>query len=158
MREEFVMNLSLKTDSAATNRKLKDYQLANGIIVDKDLQDTPDQKLKPPRLSFTQSVDRSGLIHGLKKIEAPKEAPKYDPFQGMPIKTDYFSTEDDYKTSYNEFKNDKAMAAGGYDFREALEESLVRAFAGFGVFVEQEKTNAPSSRPTAATTASNDVF
>jgi hypothetical protein len=158
MREEFVMNLSLKTDVAVTNRKLKDYQLANGIIVDKDVQDAIDQKLKPSKVAFAQSVDRSGLIQGLRKIEAPKEAPKYDPFQGMPITTDYFSIEDDYNTSYNEFKKDKAMAAGGYDFREALEESLVRAFAGFGVFVEEEKTKASSSRPTAATTASNDVF
>lgn len=135
------MNLSLKTDAAVTNRKLKDYQLANGVIIDKDLQDSPDQKLKAPRNALSHSTDRSGLIQGLKKIEVPKQAPKYDPFQGMPTKTDYFSIDDDYNTSYNEFKKDRGMAAGGYDFRETLEESLVRAFAGFGVFVEQEKVS-----------------
>ena len=155
------MNLSLKTDVAATNRKLKEYQIANGMEVDKDLGPVPEPKTKPPKRKLDSTTDRSGLIKGLKKIEAPKTVATYDPFQSMPIATDYFTLSDDYETGYNEYKKNEAVIAGGYDFREALEESLVRAFSGFGVFIEEEKAQLKEAVPVmqaATIPASDDVF
>ena len=154
------MNLSLKTDAVITNNKLKEYQLANGLKIDKDLQDAPDPKFKAPKRKFNDSTDRSGLIKGLKKIQVPKPVATYDPFQGMPMTTDYFSLSNDYDTGYNEFKKNEAVLAGGYDFQEALGESLVRAFAGFGVFVEEEKAEAVriSTTQASAVASSDDVF
>lgn len=162
MREEFVMNLSLKTDVTTTNRKLKDYQLANSILVDPELQDAPELKAKAPKRVIDQTADRSGLVRGLRKTEVPKQVAKYDPFMGMPVSTDYFTLHDNYDTGYSEFKTNKALVAGGYDFVEALQESLVRAFAGFGVFIEEEKGRSKegttATTATTANSASDDVF
>ena len=154
------MNLSLKADVAATNGKLKDYQIANGLKIDKDVQDAPDPKIKAPKRKLADSTDRSGLIKGLKKVVAPKPMERYDPFQGMPVTTDYFKLSNDYETPYSEFQKDPKMVAGGYNFQEALEESLVRAFAGFGVFIEDERAgiNEEAPKMRAVNTASDDVF
>lgn len=156
------MNLSLKTDVTATNRKLREYQVANGMQVDKELEDVTDPKAKVSKRRNDDNPDRSGLIKGLKKVAAPKPIVVYDPFEGMPVTTDYYKLSDDYDTGYNEYKKDQAILAGGYDFRETLEESLLRAFAGFGVFVEEEKAHesnqtGPTTRP-AAVSATDDVF
>jgi CDK-activating kinase assembly factor MAT1 len=155
------MNLSLKTDVASTNRKLVEYQLANKILVDKEVQrySEEEKKKKAPKRLVENSRDRSGLIKGLKKIEQPKVMAKYDPFQGMPVATSYFTLSEDYDTGYSEYKKNEAVLAGGYDFQEALCESLLRAFSGLGVFVEEEK--ASTSRPTTSiknNDSSNDVF
>lgn len=155
------MNLSLKTDVAATNSKLKDYQIANGLRIDKDIQDAPDPKTKAPRRKIVDSTDRSGLVRGLKKIEAPKPVAMYDPFQGMPVTTDYYKLSDDYDTGYSEYKKNTQVLAGGYDFQEALGESLLRAFAGFGVFIEEEKAQPLPLVPiaqAAAVSGLDDIF
>ncbi len=155
------MNLSLKTDVAATNSKLKDYQVANGLKVDKDLQDAPDPKTKAPKRKIADATDRSGLVRGLKKIVAPKPVARYDPFKGMPVTADYFTLNNNYDTGYNEYRKNAQILAGGYDFQEAIGESLLRAFAGFGVFIEEEKAQPQPLVPTAqaaAVSAMDDMF
>jgi hypothetical protein len=147
------MNLSLRTDVITTNRKLKDYQIANGLIVDKELQDAPETKTKAQRRKIDDGTDRSGLIKGLKKRQVAKRVAAYDPFQGMPITTDYYRVTEDYDTGYNDYKKNAAMLAGGYDFQEALGESLLRAFAGLGVFIDEEKAQSDQVGPMTHKTA-----
>lgn len=142
-----IMNLVLNTDAAATNRKLKAYEEANA----------PKNKRQ---LRVGDSADPSGLIHGLKNIAAPPTAIAYDPFMGMPTTRDYYQLRDDYKSRYDRFKEDDQFVAGGYDFQQYWDESLLKAFAGLGCFIEDE-INSRAQKLAAApvtTTGSDDVF
>lgn len=145
MREVMIMDLFLRTNVAEVNQKLRDYQLANGINIDKT-DDGTRAKVKLARKVDEDYPDRSGLIEGLKRIVIPEPIAPYDPFDGMPKTWDYFTITDEYELGYDQYKKDQALLAGGYSLHEALEESLVRAFAGFGVFVDEEKAQDASLR------------
>lgn len=108
------MNLVLNTDVNATNRKLKEYQKANNIKVDKNLEDN---KSKPAakRVRDDGNADPSGLIQGLKKIEAPPPVADYDPFEGMPTSYDYFDLKEDYVDILHPNKPQTSWTAGGYN-------------------------------------------
>ncbi|RMD40453.1 hypothetical protein DV735_g4667, partial [Chaetothyriales sp. CBS 134920] len=156
LREMFVMNLLLGTEAQATRRKLNEYKEANGLVRLKDEAAGPKGKIK--RTSATPVAataaaaaavvdddypDRSGLIEGLKRIVIPEVLPPYDPLQGVPLHKDYFTITDDginMDTGYEQYRKDEMLAIEGYDFREALEETLTRAFAGLGVFIQAEKS------------------
>ena len=120
------MNLVLNTDAASTNRRLKAYQEANVAASKRQLK-------------VGESPDPTGLIQGLKKVAAPPVIEIYDPFMGMSTRRDYYELRSDYVSRYDEFKKDDQFAAGGYDFDQYWDESLLRAFAGLGVFIEEEK-------------------
>jgi len=132
------MNLVLKTDVAATNRKLKEYAQANGIKTDATADATGESAAKLSKRKDDSSADPSGLIKGLKKIVVPKAPPPYDPFMGMPRKRDYYELRDSYETPFEREKSNPAVTAGGYDFQQYMDESFLRAFSGLGVFIEDE--------------------
>jgi len=129
------MNLVFGTDAAATRHKLNDYQILNGLKKPDPLK----PNVKPPQAKAPGSADPSGLIKGLKKIvAAPVRAP-YDPFMGMAKRKDYYGLRNEYHSAkYDRVKADPQTAAGGYDFQQYFDESLLRAFAGLGVFIEDE--------------------
>lgn len=138
LREELIMNLVLRTDVAATNRKLKEYAQANGIKTDPtDGTTEPGAKAAKRKDVAPDAADPSGLIKGLKKIVIAKAKAPYDPFQGMPRTRDYYEVKESY-ISRVRGKPAEAMLAGGYDFAEYMDECLLRAFAGLGVFIEDE--------------------
>ena len=129
------MNLVFETDLKSTNRKLKEYARANGIKTDST--ESVESGGKPVKRKDTDEADPSGLIKGLKKIVIPKAKAAYDPFQGMPRTRDYYEVKESYVTRAKGKPSD-AMAAGGYDFQQYMDECLLRAFAGLGVFIEDD--------------------
>lgn len=160
LREEIIMNLVLGTDVGATNRRLKEYQVANGLLVkdaataDLDIEaDRPAGKLaKQAHTRTDSSADPSGLIKGLKRKVAPVPAPPYDPFMGMPRTRSYYQLGETYESRYDRMKDQDAFSAGGYDFQQYWDESLLRAFAGLGCFIEDEMA---SRNPPATGTATS---
>ncbi|KAJ5580540.1 hypothetical protein N7450_006841 [Penicillium hetheringtonii] len=105
----------------------------------------------------------SGLIKGLRKIKTPEPEKPYDPFMGLvPEKRDYFTLQESYPSSYLERQRQNQQAsAGGYDLREYYSRTLLEAFAGLGVFVEDEvskrdeKVSQPAATEGAAIAAGN---
>ncbi len=162
LREELIMNLVLRTDVAATNRKLNEYAIANGIKTDAT-DATNESGTKPVKRKDVAPdlADPSGLIKGLKKIVVPKARAPYDPFMGMPRTRDYYEVKDSY-VARARGKPNETMSAGGYDFEQYMDECLLRAFAGLGVFIEDEmaaKDNIAVPVPgTAEIKPANDVF
>jgi hypothetical protein len=174
-----VMNLILNTDVNATNKKLEKYQKANNHFVDKGLKDATGQKAKK-RAVDDSVADPSGLIQGLRKIVAPVRIPDYDAFEGMHAAYDYFTLKEEYQEHWTKGGISSSALAGGFDFQASLttlsfprseadlciqataEEALLTAFAGLGVFIEDEK--AQPTDPTAsafmlpAKQAVDDVF
>lgn len=162
LREELIMNLVLRTDVAATNRKLKEYAVANGIKTDAtEASNEPNAKAVKRKDVAPDAADPSGLIKGLKKLTIPKALAPYDPFMGMPQTRDYYLVQESYVTRARGKPAD-AMVAGGYDFDQYMDESLLRAFAGLGVFIEDEmaaKDNVPVPIPgSGQVKVSDDVF
>ena len=140
------MNLVLGTDAASTNRRLKAYEEANAIANRRNIK-------------TSDSVDSSGLVRGLKKTVALPPLAPYDPFMGMPRSKDFYQLRDDYTSRYDRFKEDNQVSAGGYDFQQYWDESLLRAFAGLGVFIDEEKAGGEQKSGIAITaSASDDVF
>ncbi|KAL9111459.1 MAG: hypothetical protein Q9227_004137 [Pyrenula ochraceoflavens] len=79
------------------------------------------------------------FIKGLKQRKAPEPEKPYDPFMGMYIHRDYFELQVDYPAQrLGKSKKDTRTLAGGYDFSSFYDESLVKAFAGLGCFIEDE--------------------
>jgi CDK-activating kinase assembly factor MAT1 len=147
LREEFVMNLALGTDVAATNRKLKEYEQANAASIK---QNAALERGEPVN-RVAAAIDPTGLIKGLKELTPPPPAVEYDPFMGMSTKRDYYEVRDDYLLRrLNKAKADVSVLAGGFDFKQFYDESLLRAFAGLGCFIEDEKivTEQPQSKST----------
>lgn len=129
------MNLVFRTDVAATNRKLKEYALANGIKTDTN-ESEPGAKAVKRKAVDPSAADPSGLIKGLKKVVIPKAQAPYDPFMGMPRIRDYYEVKESYVGRAR--APDKVIVAGGYNFEQYTDECLLRAFAGLGVFIEDE--------------------
>jgi hypothetical protein len=159
LREEMVMNLALGTDVAATNRKLKAYEQANAASIKANA--TQSSAVSGP-VDVSFGVDTSGLVKGLQKITAPAPVKSYDPFMGMPRKRDYYEVRPDYPSRrLAKAKVDVQTLAGGFDFQQYYDESLLRAFAGLGCFIEDEKAvDEKDSAASAAlgATSSDDVF
>lgn len=141
-----IMDLVLKTGAKEVEQKLRDYQTANGIKLDNASVGDVRRPPRPIAGVDDDYPDKSGLIEGLKRIIAPEVLAPYDPFDGMPTNWDYFTYTDEYDTGYDEYKKDTSLLAGGYSFRDVIEQSLVNAFAGFGVIIGEEKSrHAPVS-------------
>ena len=123
-REEMIMNIVLDTDRLRTQRKLEAYTQANA----------PDKR----GVKTEGDADPSGLIRGLRTILPPPILEPYDPFQGMPTTRSYYDLQDNYVSRWDESTKKPTFAAGGYDMQAFHDESLLRAFAGLGVFLEEE--------------------
>lgn len=162
LREELIMNLVFRTDVTATNRKLKEYAQANGIKADTTDSTTAETTGKVAKRKDTDAADPSGLIKGLKKIIKPKVRAPYDAFMGMPRSQDYYQVKESYVTRLKQGKTNDIKDASGYSDWEYVNECLNRAFAGLGVFIEDEisaknNTSIPVSHVTTAKVA-DDVF
>lgn len=161
LREELVMNLVFRTDVAATNRRLKEYAQANGIKSDAT-DSANDLGAKAIKRKDTDDADPSGLIKGLKKIIKPKVKAPYDPFMGMARTQDYYQVKDSYIARLRQGKANDVKHASGYSDWEYVNECLNRAFAGLGVFVEDEvssKNNTAIPLPAVvAAKPADDVF
>ncbi|OAP55088.1 hypothetical protein AYL99_10788 [Fonsecaea erecta] len=161
LREEIIMNLVLRTDVAATNRKLKEYAIANGLKV--DANETTEAGSKPLKKKDVDPTiaDPSGLIKGLKKRVIPVAVAPYDPFMGMSRNRDYYEVKESY-IARARGKPAEAMLAAGYDFGQYMDECLLRAFAGLGVFIQDEmaaKDNTAVPVPgTTEVKSTDDVF
>ena len=78
-------------------------------------------------------------IEGLKPVEEAEPEKPYDPFGGMRFERDYCVLQDDYEHPWLErLKTDPQITAGGYDVREYYARTMLEAFSGLGVFVEEE--------------------
>ena len=138
LREELVMNLVLRTDVPGTNRKLRDYAVANGLKVDSNDATTESEKKAIRKKDVDPTLaDPSGLVKGLKKKAIREAEAPYDPFMGMPRSKDYYEVKDSY-VARARGKPAEAIITAGYDFRQYMDECLLRAFAGLGVFIEDE--------------------
>lgn len=130
------MNLLLGTDAKATARKLDEYEIAMGI------KPRPAEEAgRGPRAVQSKNdgeADPTGLIKGLKKIVIPAPKAVYDPFMGMPKKRGYYDLRSSYETRYDKLKTDPGFDPAGYNFQQYMDESLLRAFSGLGVFIEDE--------------------
>jgi hypothetical protein len=152
-----IMNLVFKTDAAATNRKLNEYAILNGLKV--DLTEA-DKKLIKKKDADPSIADPSGLIKGLKKKAIREAEAPYDPFMGMSRNRDYYQVKDSY-VSRAKGKPAEAMLAAGYDFGQYMDECLLRAFAGFGVFIEDEmaeKNSAVSGPDAVSSRVAEEIF
>ncbi|KAK5045286.1 hypothetical protein LTR84_009392 [Exophiala bonariae] len=162
LREELIMNLVFRTDVAATNRKLKEYAQANGIKPDTTDSTTAETTAKVTKRKDTDAADPSGLIKGLKKIIKPKMRAPYDAFMGMPRTQGYYQVKESYVTRLKHGKPNDIKDASGYSEWEYVNECLNRAFAGLGVFIEDEvsaKDNTAVPIPDVTTVkVANDVF
>ncbi len=135
LREEMVMNLVLRTDVAATNRRLKEYEGANAISIKENAAIDRPLQLRP-----STAIDTTGLVKGLKEVKVAAPVATYDPFMGMSTKRDYYELGDDYPSRKIESaRKDTKVLAGGFDIQQYYDESLLRAFAGLGCFIEDEK-------------------
>lgn len=131
------MNLLEGIDAKATARKLDEYEIAMGIKA-RPVEETGRGATRTMVSRSDSNPDPTGLIKGLKKIVAPPPKAVYDPFMGMPRTRDYYEVKDNYETRYDKLKKDPMFDPAGYDFHQYMDESLLRAFAGLGVFVEDE--------------------
>jgi CDK-activating kinase assembly factor MAT1 len=143
LREEFVMNLALGTDVAATNRKLKEYEQANSASIKQNAALERGDTVK----RLTTAIDPTGLIKGLREVTPPPAVVEYDPFMGMATRRDYYEVRDDYPLRrLKKAKEDVQLMASGFDFQQFYDESLLRAFAGLGCFIEDEKAEEKQGR------------
>lgn len=157
MKEEMAMNLITNIDVPNTNKKLRDYETANGLRKDKD---DAKAQVKLPVRQPGDYPDLSGLITGLKtKKVAPKQA-AYDVWKGVTKERGYFSLSEAHESSWDHYSSKKATIAGGWSLEAYAEESLLRAFSGLGVFVENEKGGKTDMRLPLATIVphADDVF
>lgn len=88
----------------------------------------------------TDSDAEPSLIKGLKKVTLPEPEKPYDPFGGIQAdKRDYYVLQDHYPSQWLEqARNNATFAAGGFDVKEYYSRTLFEAFAGLGVFVDEE--------------------
>lgn len=138
-KEELAMNLIYNTDVAATNKKIREFLSANGLGKDKE-QDGKGQAKPPPKNG--DYPDASGLIKGLKKRFIPKPRSPYNPFVGVEQHRGYYNASD---YEYNRPGKIDSHGPGGYSFAAYMDESLLRAFSGLGVFIEEEKASHTAS-------------
>jgi CDK-activating kinase assembly factor MAT1 len=175
-----VMNLVFKTDVKKTEAALNKYKEANADTIkrntalernaaaalqirqkyEKEQAERGSTEAKPGVSASSAGEgsvsDPTGLVKGLRKIRAPLPEKDYDPFMGMATTRDYYELRDDYPSiRLTKAKNDTRTKAGGFDFQAYFDESLLRAFAGLGCFIDEEKAgrNEAASRELAAVVA-----
>lgn len=135
MREEFAMNIMTNIDRTATEKKLREYEIANGLRKEKD-----DSKstAKPPAAKSGDYPDASGLIKGLKvKYIAPPRSP-YDAFKDVQRSRECYDTLD-YLHDSSTTIGQEDRAYSGYSLESYVDENLLSAFAGLGVLIGNEK-------------------
>lgn len=136
LKEEMAMNLIYNTDVAATNKKLREFETANGLRKEKD--ESKPQPAKPPAKTGDYP-DASKLIRGLRTIYIPKALSPYKAFGELSSDREYYNLADSYETPIDRNKRLKDLEASGYSFEAFVDESLLKAFSGLGVFIENEK-------------------
>jgi len=78
-------------------------------------------------------------IQGLKPIVQPKPEEVYDPFGGYVLKQEYYTLQPKYEHQWlDNARTDPQITTGGYDVGEYCARAMMEAFAGLGVFVEEE--------------------
>ena len=161
LREEFVMNLALGTDVAATNRKLKEYEQANSASIKQNAALQRHDSVN----RLATAIDPTGLIKGLKELTPPPLVEEYDAFMGMSTNRDYYEVRNEYPLRrLKRAKEDVQLLASGFDFDQFYDESLLQAFAGLGCFIEDEKLEKEQGRlkkgkgVLSNATTGNDVF
>ncbi|KAK3330137.1 CDK-activating kinase assembly factor MAT1-domain-containing protein [Apodospora peruviana] len=93
----------------------------------------------------TGGVDVGRLsIRGLKEKRKPGAGPEaagpYDPFGGQDFVPSRYKLHEGLRHPYvDKYSLDRAHIAGGYSFEEYTTRAMFEAFAGLGVFVEDEK-------------------
>ncbi|KAI9848918.1 MAG: TFIIH/NER complex subunit [Thelocarpon superellum] len=81
----------------------------------------------------------SYYIKGLKPAVAPEPEKPFDPFGGYSTARQYFVLQERYEHPWLvRARTDLTITAGGYDVAEYCTRSLVEAFAGLGVFIDDE--------------------
>jgi CDK-activating kinase assembly factor MAT1 len=80
-------------------------------------------------------------IRGLKeKKKAPAAEGPYDPFGGMDFVPSRYKLQAGLThPGVEKYKHDPAHITGGYSFDEYTARAMFEAFAGLGVFIEDEK-------------------
>lgn len=120
LREELAMNLIMKTDVKGTQRRLDDFLNANGLGKDGDGGGKEKRVYRDG-----EAVDLSGLIKGLKPRRIQKVV-LFDPWETVWERREY------YDENIHPVQD---VGVAGYDYRAYMDESLLRAFSGLGVFV-----------------------
>lgn len=110
------------------------------IVRESKAKHKPGARKKGPRTQDEKPISpMEPLIKGLKKARAPEVEQEYDPFMGIQFQRDYFELRQDYPLQrLTKPKKDTRVLAGGYDFTSYYDESLLKAFAGLGCFIEDE--------------------
>jgi CDK-activating kinase assembly factor MAT1 len=164
-----VMNLVFKTDVKKTEAMLNKYREANTELIKanaaiernaaaaKQNRQTHEKDHSHPRRQAAQKdnltagaridsddngpvSDPTGLVKGLRRIRVPPPERVYDAFLGMTTMRNYYELRADYPSErLPKAKNDTRTKAGGFDFQAYFDESLLRAYAGLGCFIDEEK-------------------
>jgi CDK-activating kinase assembly factor MAT1 len=94
-----------------------------------------------PFSSGTETSDTAFTFKGLKKRTAPEPEKPYDAFDGWSMEPQYFVLQDSYNVDWVKptQKDMLRHTGGGQNMKDFYTRALVDAFAGFGVFVEDEK-------------------
>lgn len=95
-------------------------------------------------------------IAGLKPVTAPEPEKVYDPFAGYVLEKEYYTPQKSYENPLFEkgLKTEPMITAGGYDVGEYCARAMVEAFAGLGVFIEDEVAGREKPADAAVGTAS----
>lgn len=137
LKEELAMNLIFKTDEVVTNKKLKEYEIANGLRKEKD------EGKKPTAAAVFKDgdyPDASGLIKGLKVRYVPAPRSPYQPFGDLPEGRGYYSMFENYTAPILPLDAKAAKPeVSGFSMDDYMDEALLRAFSGLGVFISSEK-------------------
>ena len=92
-----------------------------------------------PLYADNGAADSAFIIEGLKPVEEVEPEKPYDPFGGMSFERDYYVLQDHYENQWLEgLNNNPQIMAGGYDVKEYYARTMLEAFAGLGVFIEEE--------------------
>ena len=112
----------------------------------------------------SKDQDNGGLrglsIRGLKKKASPVVEKPYDPFGGMNVTPSRYVLKENYENEWlGHAKVDPRHIAGGYSMQEYYSRAMFDAFAGLGVFIEDEKEGDQdqSPSPRVSTTALADA-
>ena len=78
-------------------------------------------------------------IQGLKPIVAPEPEKPYSAFGGLKFKQKYCTLKETYEHPWlDKARTDPKITTGGYDVKEYTARAMLEAFAGLGVFIEDE--------------------
>jgi CDK-activating kinase assembly factor MAT1 len=92
---------------------------------------------------FDDGMDKGLTIRGLKKRTAAIPEGPYDPFGGLDLTPRRYVLQKTYPNDDLKFL-DSSNQPGGYNLQEYYARSMFEAFAGLGVFIEDEVTNRDS--------------